>query len=271
MGKQIKTPKKEDDITNTKNTKIIIQFQKLVEQIQFDIDHSTDKKQSLINFYRLRQIRNAINIIKSFPNEIKKGEQLQSIKGIGKGTISRINEILDTGRLSEIRVSKKHQQYLDQIEELEQIFGIGRKTAYELITVHNIKSIQQLKDAYNEGLIDLNDQILLGLKYHGVFKENIPRSEVDKINNLIQLNIKKVHHNLNAIICGSYRRLKSTSNDIDILLTHNDIKTKLDLKLEPNYLIKFVEQLKKIKFIKDDITYEDYESKYMGFCQLVIK
>ena len=89
---------------NPKNDKIIKELYKLVEQIKYDIDHIMDKKDKIAHTYRLRQIRNLISIIKSYPKEIKKGSDLEDIKGVGKGSITRIDEILKTGVLSEIKV-----------------------------------------------------------------------------------------------------------------------------------------------------------------------
>ena len=59
-------------------------------------------------------------------------KELKEMKGIGKGTIDRINEIIKTGKLKEIKITNENSGYLKTIEEMEKIFGIGRKTAYEL-------------------------------------------------------------------------------------------------------------------------------------------
>ena len=40
------------------------------------------------------------------------------IKGIGQGTIDRIKEIILTGKLSEVKITKDDKQYLKMIEEL---------------------------------------------------------------------------------------------------------------------------------------------------------
>jgi len=256
---------KED--SNNKNLKIIKEFEKLIEQIKSDIDRSPSKKESMVNFYRLRQLKNALAIIMKFSKEIKKGEDLQEYKGIGQGTISRINEILKTGRLSEI-IPNEYKDFIKPIEELEQIFGIGRKKAFDLVKNYNIKSIPELINAYKKGKVSLTEQMLLGLKYHGKYLQNIPRVEVMEIDKLIHKIGSKVDPDLHIVVCGSYRRLKLTSNDIDVLIVHPKIKTELDLINKDNYLIKFIAALKKIKFLLDDLTFEDYKKKYMGFCQL---
>jgi len=176
--------------------------------------------------------------------------------------------VLETGKLSEIKVGKAERKYSDYIKELEQIHGIGHKTAYDLVTKHNIKTIAELKKAYNDGVIELNGVVVTGLKYHGVYKENIPRAEIDKVKVYLEKQAKAVDKRLTVTICGSYRRLKSTSNDIDVLIAHPDVKTKLDITSTDNYLFKLIKSLKDAKFLLDDLTDKDYAIKYMGYCRL---
>jgi DNA polymerase/3'-5' exonuclease PolX len=254
-----------------KNIKIIKEFNKLVEQIKFEINNMTNKTEKLKNTFRLKQIKNVLEIIKKFPNEITSSSDLKNIKGVGKGSLERVDEILKTGKLSEIKITGEHRKYIKYMEELEEIIGIGRSTSYELVTAHNIKNVEELKKAYDTGKIKLPNQIILGLKYHNVYKQSIPRHEIDKIYNYVNGIIRKIDSELLIIICGSYRRLKSTSNDIDILLTHPKIKTKqqlIDQDHEHNNLLKMVTALKKHKFLLDDLTDKDFEMKYMGFCKL---
>jgi DNA polymerase/3'-5' exonuclease PolX len=260
------------DIINSKNEKIVKEFEKLINQIKIQIDIAPSTNEYMTNHFRLKQISNALEIIKKFPKEIKHGSELKDIKGIGKGTIDRIDEIIKSGKLSEIKVKKTDKKYSDYIEELQKIHGIGHTKAYELVTKFNIKSIAELKKSYNDGIIELNNVILTGLKYHDIYQEKIPRSEIDKIYEYLINKAKILDPDLKITICGSYRRMKSVSNDIDVLITHPKIKTKLQLKqqLDDNYLITFVKQLKEAKFILDDLTDKDYEIKYMGYCQLTI-
>ena len=56
------------------NDKIIQEFLKLINQIKFEIDHAPSKSESMTNYYRLRQITSALDVIKKYPNEITKGE-----------------------------------------------------------------------------------------------------------------------------------------------------------------------------------------------------
>lgn len=239
------------------NSLIIEQFEKLVNQIKSDIDNSPSKEDKVKHGFRLKQIKHALSVIIKYPHKITQGKDLGSIKGIGPGTMMRIDEILKTGKLSEIISDKKQEQNLKAIEELEQIFGIGRVTAHDLVINQNITSIKKLKSKYEKGKIALPHQIVMGLKYHGVFEENIPRAEIDKINIFLQEIGNKIDKKLVVTISGSYRRGKQSSSDIDVLLSHP----------QKNYTQEFVHKLKDIKFIVDDLTDKDYHVKYMGFCK----
>jgi DNA polymerase/3'-5' exonuclease PolX len=257
----------ETEVVNSANQKIVKEFEQLIEQIKIQIDNAPTTKDYISNSFRLKQISNSLEIIKKFPKEIKNGNDLKDIKGIGKGTIKRIDEILSTGKLEEVKIKKKEKKYAEYIEELQKIFGIGHTKAYELVTKYNIKTIDALKKAYNDGTVDLPDQIVMGLKYHDIYKQNIPRQEIDKINQYLNGKAKEVNNQLNITICGSYRRGKKISNDIDVLIAHPNVKTKLQLMSKDNYLIKFINLLKNDKFILDDLTDKEPEKKYMGYCK----
>lgn len=253
--------------SESKNEKIISEFEKLLEQIKYEIDHSINRKTQIANTYRLKQIMNVIQILKKYDKEIKSGEQVKHLKGVGLGTVSRINEILEKGRLAEIKLDEEQRKYSEAINELKQIIGIGPRTAYDLVTLYNIKTIPELMKAYNEGRIELNAEILLGLKYHNVYQENIPREEIIKIDNFFEITMKEMDPDLIHVICGSYRRMKPISNDIDVLISHPKIKTRFQLESSPNYLRLLVENLRKKKFLVDDLTDKNFTVKYMGFCQ----
>lgn len=252
-----------------KNKLIIDEFKKLIQQIKFDIDNSKDKKEKTVNMFRMRSILNVIKIIENYDKEIKDAQQLKNIKGIGKGTIDRINEILKKGKLHEIKKEIIEKSYEKYIDELEKIYGIGRDTALQLFKNYNIKSIKELKKLYKDKKIDLNENIVKGLKYYGKIKDKIPRIEIDQINNLLLPNLYSIDKLLYGIICGSYRRLKMFSNDIDFLIVHPKLKTKDDIENSKiNYLSLFINKLYDIGFMIDGFTATDVRTKFMGICQI---
>lgn len=254
-------------MNNKINNKIIEEFNKLVKQIQYDIDHEKDKNTKLKHSFRLQSVKKALQIIENFPDKITSSVQLKDIPGIGKGTLDRIDEILQTGKLSEIKIDINEQQYLNYVNELEELFGIGKVKAYELYEKYGITSIKELKDLYEKKKIDLPDNIVAGLKYYDLIKDKIPREEMDQIDTFLHTIIPQIDTELFGIICGSYRRLRPTSNDIDMLLVHPSIKTKNDKNNKNDFLARFINKLKEVNFIVQSLTSDNVQTKYMGLCQ----
>jgi DNA polymerase/3'-5' exonuclease PolX len=250
------------------NKSIISEFERLILYIKQLIDDHNQRENALKNSFRLRQITKALNIIKklNFKITTNSSKQLLNMSGIGPGTLKRIDEILKNKYLKEIKLNSKFNKYNKEIEELEQIFSIGRVKAIELILKYNIRNIKQLQEAYNNNKITLSHQAITSLKYVNTYRQNILRQEITNIDNMLQqINKDK---NLIITICGSYRREKATSNDIDILISDKTIITKKDLKENKiNKLHDFVKKLKQINFIIDELTFENYTTKFMGYCQ----
>lgn len=250
------------------NKVIIKEFNKLLQQISYEISTSKDKKEIIKNRFRYKQISNALYTIQKYNKKIKTGNDLKDIKGIGKGIISRIDEILKNGYLKEIHISKRDREKIKKIKSLEKIIGVGNNKAIELVLKYNISSVEELIKAHKENKIELNDKILLGLKYIDLCKSNIPRKEIDKINKYLQKILKTIDDKIIGTICGSYRRQKETSGDIDLLIVHKNIKNMKKLKTsKTNYLKTLINKLKEDKFLLDDLTDKNPVNKYMGFCK----
>lgn len=251
---------------NEINQNLIEQFVLLVKQIEHDISKDIEPDK---NRFRLAHMKKALSVIRKFPNKIKSSEDLKGIAGIGKGILARIDEILKTGKLAEIKIKKKEEKELDYVENLKRVIGIGEKKAIDLIRNYGIHTVDELQDAIDKDKVYVNDKIKLGLKYYGVYERTIPRSEMKLIDKFLRKEIVKVDPLLKGIVCGSYRRKKPTSNDIDFLIIHPSIKTMKQMReTKINYLKMFVDHLHKINFLLDDLTDKNIITKYMGFCRL---
>lgn len=248
------------------NKNIIDQFKLLEKQIEFDLNNATAKEQNKHTF-RLLQIKKITKLIEEFPDKITSSKQLLDIKGIGKGTLSRIDEILETGKLSEIIVTENNVELNGQIDELKSVIGIGRKKAIELIKKHNITSVEQLRKAVEKHEIELPTYVAKGLYYHDKYHEKIPRSEMLEYQELFTKTLKEIDTKLVGTMCGSFRRQKPTSNDIDLLIVHKDIIKKKQAD-DQNYLERVLAKLVSEKIIVDSLTGLDVQTKFMGFCQL---
>jgi DNA polymerase/3'-5' exonuclease PolX len=262
------------------NTNIINEFDKLINLTNQEYENAiVDKNKKLAdtNLFKLKQNKKVISILKNYNKEITKDNfmELSNIDGIGKGTINRIEEILTVGKLSELGQFKNEKADRKKIiQELESVINIGKSKALEFYQL-GITSVQDLINKNKNGKIELNDKILMGLKYYGIVKTEIPRSEIDNIKKLFEKIINKMNKNVKSKfvfeIAGSYRREKNTSGDIDVLLTKYDTT---ESNTKSDYLIQFVNELKKnIKendnqpLLIDDLTDKNIKTKYMGFAK----
>jgi len=250
------------------NELIIENFKKLINLIINDNLQLNDK----INNFRIKSLKKVISIISKLNFEIKSSEDIKGIPGIGKSSILRIDEIINTGLLEDLKnydkIIKKNQSKEKIINELTNVIGIGRIVANNLINTYKIKSVDELKKLSNSNpnLPLINEKIKLGLKYLGKFEGSIPRSEIDKIYDYLQKITDKFNSNMFVTICGSYRRELPTSSDIDILLVNMNLITMEDvLNYKTNLLVEYVDYLHKENFLVDDITDKNIKTKYMGF------
>ena len=254
------------------NKTIIDQFRLLIEQIQaeyLNAQMENNPKEISTHKFRLQTIQKILKIIQNLDFEITSSDDLVGIPGIGAGTISRIKEILQTGKLSEIekKYTKKKQSRIDSIQELTKVINVGESIAKKLVLKYGITNISDLKKAIKNKTINVSPAIQMGLKYYGVVQGSIPRSETSQIEKYLRIQAMEIDPMLEIMICGSYRRGKATSGDIDVLLYNPKIKTPSLMAKSKPYLKIFVQKLTEEKFLLDNMTDKDFNRKYMGFCK----
>ena len=268
------------------NTVLITQFERLIAFIREETDEFQQKKELKkvqVNQFKIKNFSVVLSILKKYPKEIKMDnvDELKDISGIGKGSLERIKEILSTGTLKElgnfVDVKKAKR---DAIENLEEIIGVGRAKALEFVE-KGITSVEILVEKIKNKEIEVNDKILLGLKYYGKYKMNIPRSEMEQYNDLLKRLVKKINKTLGLgekdeyvlELCGSFRREKAFSNDIDVLISKKDT---LATSKTQNHLERFVNKLKNPMkhndnnpLIIDSMTDKTIKTKFLGFSKLL--
>jgi DNA polymerase/3'-5' exonuclease PolX len=220
------------------------------------------------NKFKIISYKKIISIISKLDFEITSITQLKDIKNIGPSSLKRIQEIIDTKTLTEIEnVCMKSMDKETIIKDLMKITGIGKVKATKLYS-NNI-SLELLLESYKTQNIDILNNLthhqIIGVKYYYDLEKRIPYNEITQINNYLNSIISTIDKNLNITICGSYRRKKETSGDIDILITHNKIKTDKNLN-KTDYLKQLINILTHNKFLVDNLTYNG-NTKYMGLCK----
>jgi DNA polymerase/3'-5' exonuclease PolX len=245
-----------DSISNKKNKFIMDEFIKYYEYIYANQDILN--KQSNEIYYKLMNIKKIITIIKNYKNDIDLNEleKINKIKGVGIKSINRIKEILETGKLSEIQILQKKQ---DAVNELTKIYGIGPKKAIDLYN-KNITTIQELIDSKHE----LTYPQKISIQYYKNTCDKIPRIDILKLEIWLHEIFIKKDNNYIVIICGSYRRGKDFSKDIDILITHKNL---LHLKECDKILVEAINILKKNNYLVDDLQLHG-KNHYQGYAKI---
>ena len=256
------------NIKNNDNKPIVDEFIKYYMFIF--TGYSTSDKSAKENYYKLLSIKKTIDVIAGLRKKLESGEELLKIKGIGPKTVARVNEILKTGHLSEIKDFKIESSISS---ELANIYGIGPSKASFYYDKYKIKTIDDFIKKINKGEITVTKQIELGLKYRNLLSTKIPRVLIARIENYVNDIIAKLDPNFICVICGSYRREKDYSSDIDFLITHRNLFNEKNnvgcpKKLCEFYLHNIISTLEENFIIGDAKLTENYSTHFQGFASV---
>lgn len=223
------------------NTHIIHEFDSLIQNLY------SEKPPNYT--FKVKSFKTAINVIKDLDFKINNSNELKEkkIKGIGKGILDRIDEIINSGNLKENKTQNKTVR--NELRLLQNITGIGPKKAQTLID-NNITLSLLLNKPSEEILSNLTHHQKVGLKYYYDLQKKIPNSIIKRFEKILNT------FGFSFTICGSYRREKEYSSDIDILVLHNKYT-----------LSEIITLLKKKYILVDDLTNKG-KTKYMGICQI---
>ncbi len=195
--------------------------------------------------FKINSFKKAKNIISSLDYKITI-DNINSIKDFSDKIKNRIKEILTSGKLSEVSQDKSKSNIID----LTKITGIGPSKAKELIK-NNITLEDLLdKDKYKEHSKFLTHHQKIGVLYYHDLQKKIPQEIIKKIQTYLNT------FDFEFTICGSFRRNKSSSGDIDILVKQNN-----------NKLEDIINTLSKSKFLVAHLT-SNSKTKYMGICKI---
>ena len=196
--------------------------------------------------FKINSFKKAINVISSLEYKIN-NDNIDSINCFSDKIKNRIKEILLNGQLSEVSINiNKNTDIID----LTKITGIGPSKAKQLIQ-NNIK----LKDLLNPHKYKEHSTLLthhqkIGVLYYHDLQKKIPQKIIK------QIQIYLDTFDFEFTICGSYRRNKSESGDVDILVKQNN-----------NNLEQIINKLSINNFLVAHLT-SNSKTKYMGICKI---
>lgn len=183
------------------------------------------KEKNITSKYRALNYRRVINIIEQKCPDINKNIDHKFIDTLPITEYMK-NQILDFKLSKVVKINKKDKLFND----LKKILGIGDEKAKQLIN-DGIKDIKELH--HKKWLDKLPQETKIFLSK--MPEKPIPYNDIKLIEKLI----KKIKIKMEFV--GSYRRKKSNSNDIDIMIISND----------ENILDKFLNSL--IKLTKNKV------------------
>ncbi|KPI92718.1 DNA polymerase beta [Papilio xuthus] len=211
------------------------------------------------NIHKYNAYKKAASVLAAQPKKIESGKEAKKLVGIGDKISKKIDEFIQTGKLRKIETIHNDEK-AQAISMLTRVSGVGPVKAAELvkdgiITIKDLKNSKQL----------LNHHQLIGLKYFEDFEKKIPRSEIQAIENKLKALVIGFDSNFTITICGSFRRGKAESGDIDVLATHLSLKPEGAKKKHGETMLKrLVDNLEGL--IIDVISMGD--TKFMGVCRL---
>lgn len=207
----------------------------------------------------------ARDAIKDYKPLIKSGSQAKKeIPHVGKGIADRIDEFLRTGRLQELdaEISPTEKIILD----LSSVTGIGQERALILHRDFGVTSVADLISKYHQGIIkvkpnQLTHHIAVGLQYYYDIQVRMSWAEADQIATILKATVHALDPRFIITVCGSYRRMRPTCGDIDVLISHPDIDG-----ADTDALRTIVRALSDVGLLVGHLT-ADGDTKYMGICK----
>ena len=226
-----------------------VQSKKKRDNIIFILKELSDNERASGQGFKANSYLKAISSLKKIKDDSELVQStIQNMNGIGKSIHEKIDIILKTGTCPQY---EKIKNVYDPRKEFLNVHGIGPQKATELVK-KGFNTIEDLKSNPEY----LNDTQNLGLKYYEDFLQRIPREEIINHEKILKLTLSKVDRSANLTIAGSYRRGKSESGDIDVLLMSENKKTYTE----------FIQRLKKLNYLIDDLALGT--KKYNGVSKL---
>lgn len=183
------------------------------------------------NPFKVGAFRKAAMALELDARSLAEMDDVTKISGIGKGTASVINELIETG--SSTVLQELQESVPSGLLPLLQLPGLGGKKIAKLYQELGVDSVDSLKEACIDGKV----RTLAGfgakteekiLKELGQFQERPDRLPIwayEPIVLMIENMLKRIPAIERFSVAGSYRRVKESSKDLDFVLSTSDVAT----------------------------------------------
>lgn len=193
------------------------------------------------NPFKVSAFRKAAQALELDPRSLAEMDDVTKLKGIGKGTASVIEELLETGKSTVL--IELEESVPSSLLPLLKLSGLGGKKIAKLYQELGIDSMESLKQACLDGKVQnlagfaakTEEKILKEIEQFNLRPDRLPIWRFDPVVLLIQDIVDNIKHVDRFSVAGSFRRVKETSKDLDFIISTNhpvEVKEAL-LKLLP--------------------------------------
>jgi DNA polymerase (family 10) len=181
------------------------------------------------NPFRIRAYRNAARILGDLPQEarllVERGDDLTRLPGIGSDLAAKVSEIVSSGHCS--LLDRLRREVPPAITELLKIPGLGPKRVKALYHDLDVQTTEQLHRAALDGRIralhgfgeKTEQNILQSLEAHASQGKRFKLATAAQYAEALHAFLQSVPGVQQVIVAGSFRRMRETVGDIDILVT----------------------------------------------------
>ncbi|WP_455381506.1 DNA polymerase/3'-5' exonuclease PolX [Salinispira pacifica] len=186
------------------------------------------------NSFRVRSYRDAARTLRGLSREaadmVERGEDLSDLPGIGSGIASKIRELVETGKLSQLESARERTS--PELVSLTEVDQLGPKRVKKLHEVLGVEGPAQLKQAAEQGRIASVEGF--GKKTEKRILDELERLEQTPSSQRFTLDraeettepllayLRGLDPAGNVTAAGSYRRRRETVGDLDIIITTDD-------------------------------------------------
>jgi len=181
------------------------------------------------NTFRIRAYRNAARILGDLPQEarvlVERGDDLTRLPGIGADLAGKIGEIVTTGHCS--LLERLRRELPPAITELLKIPGLGPKRVKALYHDLDVQTVEQLHRAAQDGRIrslhgfgeKTEQNILQAVQAHASQSRRFKLATAAQYAEALRAFLQAIPGVQQVIVAGSFRRMRETVGDLDILVT----------------------------------------------------
>lgn len=211
----------------------------ILRDIAFLLEVEEGEDDSTIVF-KIRSYKRASDVIANLSSNVEEMYRERGLKGlmqipsIGKAIALKIQEYLTTGKI----------QYLDELKsktdiDIDSFYGlegVGPRTIKIVYDNLGIRDVSGLEKAASEGKLrsirgfsEKKEEMIL--KKIQLFKKGRSRyllGEVYPLIKQIEARLLKFDGVINAVVAGSFRRMKETVGDIDFVVASNNVEKVMD-------------------------------------------